>query len=152
MNKDEYNFGLGRCHLYFLLQDKDIDLTNYINVTLISADNECGLWYDTKVDDELYTHLHLVNYGTDIYHEDICDSDFLSFYLDEDKYDIPANTDEELNEEFDKFVVENDFAYPIENILDGWWKSKYELFNAVQTFIKQTAQQKAFYYLRDKGE
>ena len=133
--------GLGRCHIYFFLQDKDVDLTEYINVYNISSYYD----YEIKVDDELYNHLYMVNYGFNIYHLDTCNTDFLNFYLDKDKYDIPADTDEEADEEFDKFVVENNFAYPIENILDGWWESEYQLHEAISSFIEETAQQKAYY-------
>ena len=135
--------GLGRCHIYFFLQDKDVDLTDYINVYNVSSYND----YEIKVDDDFYNHLHMVNYGFDVYHEDNCNSDFLSFYLDKDKYDIPVNTDDEEDEEFDNFVKENNLAYPIENFLDGWWESEYQLYEAISSFIEETAQQKVHYEL-----
>lgn len=143
----EYN--MNSKHMYFLLVDKDIELSEYIDVFNVVYEHDHGsLWeppytnfaYDTEVDGELYQHIHMVNYAYGIEYSEELEQEVLYFSLDDKHYRI---LNEDSDNEFDAFVDKCGFAYPVECELDGWWDTEEQAKTAVEEYIENVAKSKA---------
>lgn len=137
-------------HAYFILVDKDVDLSDYINVYNVQDHSFNGSWeeppyedirYDTEVDDDFDKFVHIVNYAYQVGYDEKLEEEVLNFNIDGNKYFcIPL---ENCDDEFDTFVEKSGYSYPIDNELDGWWDTVREAKIAIETYIERVAHEKA---------
>ena len=147
MNYKEWN--MNDRHVYFILIDKDVELSDYIYVYNIRDYSFSGSWeeppyedirFDVDVDNEFYKYIHIVDYAYDVRYDEELEEEALDFSIDGNQYfSIPL---EDSDNHFDMFVVNSEYAYPIESELDGWWNTEKEAKDAIEAYIERIANEK----------
>ena len=132
-------------YTYFLCVDKDVDLTDFIEVYNVAMyyEDEVGyseLMYKTEVDKEFFKHIHIITTGHNLGLDD-----FEVFAIDNNFHYYPLQDEDD----FDKYIMNMGYIFPDDNTLCDTFYDKSDAKAAIEDYITEIAELKAQKYIDD---